>query len=300
MATVIHGGWIFITSTHAGIDADFNKLILKIEAGELPYELVTTTFRDAIADGLYKVICNKNKIEWTLEGELEWIKSVYAYYGIRASEELDVLPGDFKGGDKIFSPSIFTKYHVTNYDGLVYFRYYDIASSTDADAYYSADVLVAYDESIEKLIILDYNAAQLTPMEGDTDMEDVVKRSPYGCIHLIEIEPGASGIKYVEYMKDRLDNYTVFGYRPLLSKLQRAIPVGNAANKGKVVISDMLYHDNNGVERCEFVEIIRKFDGKKQPLVNDLVDCLSGIYDYFRQNYGDSSKAEKYDSLFGE
>lgn len=298
MATIITGGWILIASTHAGKDSDFAKLIQDIKDGKRPYDLITTTFRQAVKDGFYRSVCEIQKIKWSKELEESWVKSIYEFYGIRASEELDVIPGDFSGGDKIFTPAIFAPYRISQFDpNLIYFRYYDLASSTNANAFFSADVMMAYDTVKKLLIVVDYNAGQLTPLEGDNAIEETVKRSPYNTIHLIEIEPGSSGIKYVEYMKERLSEYDVYGYRPVLAKLQRAIPVSAAAQKGKIVVSDALF-DETG--RCEFLEIIRKFDGTKKTLVNDLVDCLSGIYDYVRINYFETEvEEESYDSMYG-
>jgi hypothetical protein len=46
-----------IISSHNGEDNPFNELCRDIEAGKLPYAIHNTTFREAVADGLYQRVC---------------------------------------------------------------------------------------------------------------------------------------------------------------------------------------------------------------------------------------------------
>jgi phage FluMu gp28-like protein len=92
MAMLIWGGSVAIISSHNGDENPFNELIKDIRAGKLPYALHRTTFRDAIADGLYQRICLKQGIAWSRAGEKKWVEEIYAKYGDNASEELDCVP----------------------------------------------------------------------------------------------------------------------------------------------------------------------------------------------------------------
>ncbi|WP_028314679.1 hypothetical protein [Desulfatibacillum aliphaticivorans] len=92
MAMLIWGGRVVIISTHNGVDNPFNELIEAIKAGKKPYSLHTTTFDDALADGLYGRVCLRRGIEWTQEGQDAWRKDVVDNYGDDADEELFVIP----------------------------------------------------------------------------------------------------------------------------------------------------------------------------------------------------------------
>jgi phage terminase large subunit-like protein len=297
--TLIHGGWIIIASTHAGKDADFNTMVRAVRSGLLDYNIVKITFREAVKQGLFKRICLKQQVVWTQELEDEFVEKIYRRYGLRASEELDVIPGDFTGGDKVFNPTMFKKEKFISTDDMVYFRYYDLASSKAASAYYSANVKLALNHNDNTLTIVDYFAEQLDPVAGDNKIEETVKKDPYNTLHIIEIEPGSSGIKYFEYMKKRLEGFQVYGYKPGLNKLQRALPVASAIELGNVKIAKHLFiDDEHGNEISPFIEIVRKFSGEPKILVNDLVDCLSGAYDYWRQTY--TGALSRYDRMYGQ
>ena len=97
LALLIWGGQVVIISTHNGIDNPFNELIEEILAGKKSYSLHTTTFDDAIRDGLYRRICLRRGIEWTAEGEAEWRQQVVSDYGEDADEELFCIPAKGSG-----------------------------------------------------------------------------------------------------------------------------------------------------------------------------------------------------------
>lgn len=101
MALLMWGGRLAIISTHNGEDNPFNALIEECRAGKFPYAVHRFTFQDAVAQGLYRRICLTRHVEWTPEGEAEWVASVYAFYGDNAGEELDVVPSS---GNAIYLP----------------------------------------------------------------------------------------------------------------------------------------------------------------------------------------------------
>jgi len=92
MALLIWGGEVRIISTHNGDDHPFNALVNDCRAGRLPYSLHRVTFADAMRDGLYHRVCQREGIEWTAEGEKKFEAEIRAQYGDDAEEELDCVP----------------------------------------------------------------------------------------------------------------------------------------------------------------------------------------------------------------
>ena len=103
LALLIWGGKVLIISTHNGADNPFAGLINDIHAKRKPYNLVRTTFDDALADGLYRRICFVSGKEWTPAAEAEWRKGIVALYGEGADEELFCIP---RAGSGVFLPSV--------------------------------------------------------------------------------------------------------------------------------------------------------------------------------------------------
>lgn len=93
LALVMWGGRIRVISTHNGDDSPFNQLIKNIKRGkEKEWSLHRITFREAIAQGLFKRICLTKGDKWTQELEDEFVEKMYRIYGDNADEELDVIP----------------------------------------------------------------------------------------------------------------------------------------------------------------------------------------------------------------
>ena len=70
MALLMWGGKVAIISTHDGVDNPFNQLCQDIRGGRKPYALHRTTFDEAVAQGLYRRICQVRGMEWTAAGEV--------------------------------------------------------------------------------------------------------------------------------------------------------------------------------------------------------------------------------------
>lgn len=96
-ALLIWGGQVLIISTHNGEDNPFNELIKDIRAGKSPYKLLRCTFDDALRQGLYKRICQKQGKEWSQAAEDQWKADIYKFYGDSAAEELDCIPANGSG-----------------------------------------------------------------------------------------------------------------------------------------------------------------------------------------------------------
>jgi len=92
LAFTMWGGLVRIISTHNGAHNPFNELVNEIRAGRRPYSLHRTTFDEALADGLYRKICEQTKTAWTEAKQREWRQQIVDYYGDNVGEELFCIP----------------------------------------------------------------------------------------------------------------------------------------------------------------------------------------------------------------
>lgn len=90
-------GRLVLISSHNGEDSYFNKVIEGIRAGEIEGTLHRITLHDAVRQGLYRRICQKNKLTWTLPGEGKWVEDLIHFYGEFADEELHCIPSGSGG-----------------------------------------------------------------------------------------------------------------------------------------------------------------------------------------------------------
>jgi len=97
IALLIWGGKVRVISTHDGDTNPFNELISEIRAGKRKGSVHRIEFREAVEQGLYRRVCLRLGKEWTVQGEREWVRSVYDFYGDDATEELDVVPSQGSG-----------------------------------------------------------------------------------------------------------------------------------------------------------------------------------------------------------
>lgn len=92
IALVILGGKVRIISTHDGAENYFNELVEGCRSKRIPYSLHRCTFDDAVQEGLYHSLCELKHEEWTVEGELAFVKEVRDFYRDNVDEELDCIP----------------------------------------------------------------------------------------------------------------------------------------------------------------------------------------------------------------
>ena len=97
IALLMWGGRVRVISTHNGVDNPFNQLIEDIRAGKRAGSVHRTTFEDAIAEGLYRRVCLRQRQDWTPDGEKAWTAGIRKFYGDAASEELDAIPSQGSG-----------------------------------------------------------------------------------------------------------------------------------------------------------------------------------------------------------
>jgi len=97
MALLMWGGQVRVISTHFGDQNEFNSVIQDIRAGKKPYSLHRVTLDDALADGLYRRICEVLGKTWTPEAEASWRQDMIDSYGDDADEELFCVPSQGSG-----------------------------------------------------------------------------------------------------------------------------------------------------------------------------------------------------------
>jgi phage FluMu gp28-like protein len=97
LALLIWGGRVWIISTHDGDDNPFNDVVERTRAKKTGFELMRTTFDEALQEGLYRRICLTTGKPWTADGEASWAAEIRKFYGDGAAEELDVIPSAGKG-----------------------------------------------------------------------------------------------------------------------------------------------------------------------------------------------------------
>jgi len=101
LAMLLWGDRVRIWSTHDGVENAFNELIQEIRAGKrgnvAEASVHRITFRDAVAQGLYRRVCLRKGIEWSQEAEDKWVAAAYRFYGDAAAEELDAVPSASAG-----------------------------------------------------------------------------------------------------------------------------------------------------------------------------------------------------------
>lgn len=108
LALLLWGSKVRIISTHNGVENAFAQLIDEVRAGKRGAASVhRITFRDAVAQGLYRRVCLRRGIEWTPAGEDAWVRQAYEYYGDDAAEELDVVPSS--GGGRYLSLALISQ-----------------------------------------------------------------------------------------------------------------------------------------------------------------------------------------------
>ncbi|MHB8381155.1 MAG: hypothetical protein ACYDC3_02275 [Candidatus Binataceae bacterium] len=92
LAFTMWGGLVRVISTHNGAGNAFNHLVSDIRAGRLPYSLHRVTLDDALAQGLYRKICETLGREWSPALEADWRREIFELYADNAGEELMCTP----------------------------------------------------------------------------------------------------------------------------------------------------------------------------------------------------------------
>jgi len=158
LAMLLWGDRVRILSTHDGADNPFAELINEIRAGKRKGSVHRIPFQDAVAAGLYQRVCLRRGIPWTPEGQAEWVKDAYGYYGDDAAEELDVVPS--QGGGRYLALSLIEA-RMSTVTPIVRGRW-KVEFSHEPDELREAAVLAWCEENLEEhLAALNKNCAHI-------------------------------------------------------------------------------------------------------------------------------------------
>jgi phage FluMu gp28-like protein len=101
---LVWGGRVNILSTHNGRESAFARLVEDTRAGRTRYSLHRTTFDEALAQGLYRRICETQGLVWSVEAERSWANEIYEISGDAADEELRCIPS--RSGGQYIDPGV--------------------------------------------------------------------------------------------------------------------------------------------------------------------------------------------------
>ena len=109
-AFTMWGGKIRLISTHYGEDNFFAEIVRRVRDKDrpdhLPYSLHKTTIDDALAEGLYKKICQTRGLIWSKEAEQAWRAECFAQYPLRIAAEEELLCIPARSGGEYFSTAL--------------------------------------------------------------------------------------------------------------------------------------------------------------------------------------------------
>ncbi len=278
-AMLVWGNKVMVVSTHDGINNPFNILCESIKKSEFDYYIQKTTFKDAIADGLYQRICLVTNQAWTLEKEFEWIKEIYKQYGNGASEELDVIPAE-SSVNAIFKKADFQI--LEDRELPEYFDYtvigFDTAATEKTTSCYSTAIVIGKLEN--NFYILDFQYTKSDALKTQEFILYNIQKHGKLVPAFVELEGGSQSLLYFENaLKPSLPGYKIIAVKPEGSKLVRAIPAAEKVKEGRVFLKKAYWND-------DFLDNISQFDGTPGiPLITDVGDALSLAYQQVNKGF---------------
>ena len=268
LAINMWGGKVAIWSTHNGKNNYFNELIEKCKTGELKYSYHRYDLATALGDGLYHRICLKLRQKWTLEGQLVWEQELREAYGINAREELDCIPFEAKGVGTVFKREWFEVVDFAPRGGQI-LRFWDLAATVKDTAYFTAGVKLQFVDDV--YYVLDAIAEQVSPAEADQLISNTALMDGNTCAVYWELEGGSAGIRDAVHLQDLLSGFSAEAVKPQGDKVKRAVPFASEAMRGNVKLVRGDWNDR-------YLNALYKFNGSRQPLVNDFTDASSGAF----------------------
>ena len=266
IALLMWGGQVSIISTHYGEDNLFNQLIKQCRAGELNYSLHEISFQNAIADGLYKRICETTGSHYSLETETNWIKEIYGYYGQAALQELDCIPAQL-GAGAVFNREWFEIVDSVPEGGITV-RFWDLAATArelNKNACYTAGVKIRFVDGI--FYVISVLMDQLSPPEGDRLILNTAQQDGRWTLVRWELEGGSAGKRDEYHLQQMLRGYDTAAVRPLGDKVTRAKPLASEAMNGCVKLLRGNWNDR-------FLDCLSSFPKG----IIDPVDAATGAY----------------------
>ena len=271
LAALVWGGTVRVFSTHFGVDSDFNQLLQS--ANKRDFSVHSIPFRKAVSEGLFKRVCLRKGIEWTVEKEINWVESIYRKYGDGSKQELDCIPSD-NSTLNLFTNVTFTD-SIPELKRCVKIRSWDLAA-TERGGCFSVGTKMVLDPYTNKIFIIDSIWGQWGATTVDSIIKSTAESDGKDVTIIVESEPGSASIRWGQYMTNQLCGYNVQFVKPVGDKLTRAIPLANGINSATVQLI-------NSPKLHELAHNIRQFSDKPKPLITDTVDSISQGYSYLEQ-----------------
>jgi predicted phage terminase large subunit-like protein len=292
VALLIWGGSLAIISTHDGLDNPFAELLNEINAGQRSgWVAHRTTIDDALAQGLYRRVCQLNDRQWSPAIETEWLDNLLAEYTGDADEELRCVPYKAAAG-KVFSSDLIRRLSRAEIpaQGLTV-RFWDLAS-TEADLRgnkagggakrsgqpcYTAGVLMRLTRGAGGVLgRLQYSILNCTAVQksaGDIDALILATAIADGSGVMVrwELEGGSAGKRDAAHLATLLVGFDAQAVRPQGDKVTRARPLAAQCKAGNVAIADST---DDRLWSQQYLRWLQAFpDGPK-----DAIDASSGAF----------------------
>lgn len=187
MALLLRGGKVRVISTHDGEDNPFNKLKNEILSGDRKGKVYTYPFRKAVAEGMYKRICELDGKPWSQDAEDKWVQDAYDYYGDDAPEELDCIPSS---GEGAYIPSILIDRAAVVEQPVIRWSYKDsyatkplVVRTAETEERLKEEVLPLLKElnkKLDKVYGMDYaRVGDLSVLAPAVIQQNLVRRTPF-------------------------------------------------------------------------------------------------------------------------
>ena len=174
----------------------------------------------------------------------------------------------------VFNRGWFEVVDEVDFIGGRYFRFWDLAATArdmaSSTTFYTASVKGIFYGGV--LWILDATWHQVAAGEVAALMLAIARQDGRSVGVRWELEGGSAGKQIEAYLKRELAEFNAAAIKPQGDKVSRALPVGSMASEGRVKLLRAPWNDT-------LLNCYQSFDGSPQPLINDLVDATSGLYD---------------------
>lgn len=169
-------------------------------------------------------------------------------------------------------------------------RFWDFAATSASvatkDSCYSAAIKIIRDTKNDIDYILDCYWEQVGGDEDDS-FQRIANQDGVGTAQRWELEGGSAAIRYEARLKADLPaGFDASAVKPLGDKVARALPWARRAKQGKIKILRAAWND-------QFLAAVHNFDGKKKPLINDIVDSGSGAIASMDEYCANKSKKKR-------
>lgn len=159
-----------------------------------------------------------------------------------------------------------------------YVRFWDFAATAKeratSQACYTAAVKMCVINGV--FYILDCYWEQVDGGEGDDSVIAIAGQDSRNVKVRWELEGGSAALRYEAHLKRMLSGFDAAAVKPQGDKLTRALPWATAAKQGRIKLLRGDWND-------QFLNSCQNYDGKPNPLTNDIIDATSGAFAYLSE-----------------